>query len=358
MIKNNVNGRVYIGSSCCIDRRLYNHFSKLKRASHVNTSLQEDYSIFGEDNFIASVLCEVDESVDSEELYDIEQFYLDNFVDFDQDYNVAKKATGAVVGEVAKSVTVSVYNKYGEFAGTFPSISKANQYFGIKGNFKSALAKESNTANGYYVRRGERDYDFKIPVRNGVLFSCYDMDGCKVQTFNKYTDGVDFVDCYGTSNSIRCNVERCSMTVLYGYYWVRGDEPKIDLPKPEPVEIKPPVLYHQYNRLGEYIRTHEGLEAVRDFLGIKKPSCVSLFENGWNLISHGYYWSKIKVNNLSELGYQATVYEAYDDSGKVCHRFARPKDAADFFGKKRIRIKNAIKLQNKASGYNWRLVKI
>lgn len=55
-IENLVNHKVYIGQSSNFNRRKSHHFYNLKQGIHHNRFLQEDYNIYGLDNFIISIL--------------------------------------------------------------------------------------------------------------------------------------------------------------------------------------------------------------------------------------------------------------------------------------------------------------
>lgn len=68
-----INGKSYYGQSANIAQRLSFHLSDLLNKEHHNSALQEDFEIYGADNF----LCEVVEFVPVEDLNTIEQIYLD-----------------------------------------------------------------------------------------------------------------------------------------------------------------------------------------------------------------------------------------------------------------------------------------
>lgn len=59
-IRNSVTGQKYIGSSIDIRRKCIQHRSELRRGIHDNSSLQEAWSIYGEQAFVFSVLAECD----------------------------------------------------------------------------------------------------------------------------------------------------------------------------------------------------------------------------------------------------------------------------------------------------------
>lgn len=88
VITNLVNGKLYIGSSCDLDRRKSDHFRQLSGGYHSNTYLQNSWNRYGEENFtfIELELCEPDKCLERE------QYWLDEFQTyvFDNGYNRSK----------------------------------------------------------------------------------------------------------------------------------------------------------------------------------------------------------------------------------------------------------------------------
>lgn len=81
-IKNNINGKEYIGSSINVRKRFLRHFSELKNNKHKNTKLQNSYNKHGKDNFVFSILEEVNEKG---ALISREQYYIDTML---PEYNI------------------------------------------------------------------------------------------------------------------------------------------------------------------------------------------------------------------------------------------------------------------------------
>lgn len=74
-IKHNVaDGRVYVGSTKTLGRRLTTHYSKLKEQRHYCTELQNAWYIHGEDAFLLDVLEWV---TDGDSLAEREQYWMD-----------------------------------------------------------------------------------------------------------------------------------------------------------------------------------------------------------------------------------------------------------------------------------------
>lgn len=99
-IKNLINGKMYIGSSVNIRRRLItyanSHLKLLTLNKHSNPHLQNSWNKYGEDNFSFNIIELVD---DKNLLLEREQFYMDKFKTYDINigYNIAKIA-GSTLG--------------------------------------------------------------------------------------------------------------------------------------------------------------------------------------------------------------------------------------------------------------------
>ena len=90
MIKNNINGNFYIGSSKDIKKRWYAHKSTLKLNKHMNIYLQRSYNKYGKENFSYVLL----EKTDIDNLLLKEQEYLDKYKNDKKCYNIGIKSSG------------------------------------------------------------------------------------------------------------------------------------------------------------------------------------------------------------------------------------------------------------------------
>ena len=91
-IKNNLNNRIYVGSSINLYGRFMKHISMLKRNKHVNKYLQNDWNKCGEENFHINIL----EFCNKQNVSEKEQEYLDRLYD-EQNmcYNIKSKVKGS-----------------------------------------------------------------------------------------------------------------------------------------------------------------------------------------------------------------------------------------------------------------------
>jgi group I intron endonuclease len=84
LIKNTVSGKMYIGQSVEIERRIQNHKSSLLRGVHDNEHLQRAHEKYGKESLVYSVLreCSVDE------LDYFERYYINYFNSVKAGYNL------------------------------------------------------------------------------------------------------------------------------------------------------------------------------------------------------------------------------------------------------------------------------
>jgi group I intron endonuclease len=99
-IVNTINGHRYVGSSCDIKGRFFDHISGLKRRDHRNCCLQRAWDKYGDSNFIFRVIlyCDVDM------LLFYEQKCLDNLIT-KHDYNIAIDASASARGRKSSDET-------------------------------------------------------------------------------------------------------------------------------------------------------------------------------------------------------------------------------------------------------------
>lgn len=60
LLKNNANGKIYVGNTGNFKERSYAHLYHLRKNNHVNKTLQEDFNLYGEGAFEFLIAEEVD----------------------------------------------------------------------------------------------------------------------------------------------------------------------------------------------------------------------------------------------------------------------------------------------------------
>jgi group I intron endonuclease len=91
LIKNLVNGKVYVGSSSNFEDRKKRHLRLLEKNKHHSKKIQHSWNKYGKDNFIFDILEYVN---DLNDLKNREQFYIDLFESYNDEYgyNICKKS--------------------------------------------------------------------------------------------------------------------------------------------------------------------------------------------------------------------------------------------------------------------------
>ena len=95
-ITNLINGKIYIGSSINLKRRMNEHLRELRLNIHSNKRLQNSYNKYGEENFKTEVV----EYCDINKVREREQFYIDNYLPYltEIGYNISNCSTGGNTG--------------------------------------------------------------------------------------------------------------------------------------------------------------------------------------------------------------------------------------------------------------------
>jgi len=84
------NGKFYIGSTNDLIKRRIIHRFELKFERHFNKFLQADFDLYGDENFIFKVVERVSSLVSRNDLYKLEQKYMD---ELNPQYNIIRKVT-------------------------------------------------------------------------------------------------------------------------------------------------------------------------------------------------------------------------------------------------------------------------
>ena len=98
-IKNQVTGKMYIGSSRCISYRFKSHLSALRSGRHVNKDMQDDFNLYGEENFIFIPLFETSERHKT----DLEYFLMEILRTHDINTGYNNKDRGGTGGYLTRS---------------------------------------------------------------------------------------------------------------------------------------------------------------------------------------------------------------------------------------------------------------
>lgn len=123
MIKNKVNGMVYIGQTRQGKKRWTQHRTELRNNKHYNTHLQNSWNRYGEDNFEFSVVeyCELDD------LNDKERYWISRYNSMCSVYGYNNESGGGVDKITKNRKRIFQYNKEG-LIRTFDGLKTSRKY--------------------------------------------------------------------------------------------------------------------------------------------------------------------------------------------------------------------------------------
>lgn len=151
IIRNTVNGKVYIGQSRRISNREYSHFHALEKGTHYNKHLQRSYNTYGRDAFVFEVIewCDVSE-LDEREKYYIKEY---DSMNINKGYN--NEGGGNVGKEVSERMREAKRGANNPMYGKKPS--------------KETIEKLRKSARGHNTKLTEEQvYQLKEDLVNGI----------------------------------------------------------------------------------------------------------------------------------------------------------------------------------------------
>lgn len=160
-IKNKVNGKIYVGRSVCVPRRLRQHLRDLRRSRHFNQHLQRAFNKYGEDQFELIVL---EQCSSRYGLAAREQFWVDEhlstgvyntMLSMKDDVRITSPFLGKKHTEGAKRLmSERMKGKY---------VGKLNPFFGKKHSTKTRNVM-SESKRGKYGGTNNPNYGHKQPL--------------------------------------------------------------------------------------------------------------------------------------------------------------------------------------------------
>jgi group I intron endonuclease len=226
-IKNIKTGKFYIGSSCNLYNRLYEHFRYLKLNKHANPKLQSSYNKHGEDSFEYEIMM-----FDScENCFKAEQFCFDTYK---PEYNVYLQAemtnrklseeTKRKIGEKSKQKFIdnpNLKNILKEARNKKPVWNK-----GKKDIYSEETKKKMSDSakNSYKNKLGKADVRKKAICSsvetNRVPVVIYNNQGELIEEFFSISEAVKILNLSksaGANIISGLDVDK----IRYGYYWKR-----------------------------------------------------------------------------------------------------------------------------------------
>lgn len=166
------NGKRYIGSSVNLFRRYWNHKSYLNNNKHTVKELQKDYTEFGGDEFVFTVLQYIN-PVELKELLERETFFVKLLNTHKEGYNGIENSTHEKrIGNTPK--TIYCKSLISKEIKTFLSISEAGEYlfhFATETNqptslkiCKDRISEIARQSRGYKNIYSFKDHTFSLSL--------------------------------------------------------------------------------------------------------------------------------------------------------------------------------------------------
>ena len=188
-ITNICNGKIYIGQTTNFKQRVNEHKSDLKHNKHSNPDLQEDYFIYGIDNFKFEIL----EECNKYDLLELETKYINKAqlgnhkITFDGRQRISMANKGKVISEQQKekirkaakcNPNYGMKNKkHSEYSKQLMSIKKKGKYTGSSNSnykyseqFKQQLRHEYDICKNY-TQLGKKYNINRSTISNLIRFN-------------------------------------------------------------------------------------------------------------------------------------------------------------------------------------------
>jgi group I intron endonuclease len=300
MIKNNVNGKMYVGSSVNLINRMNGHINN----SH-NQSLANDLKIFGIAAFSYTVLefcpMRIDEDLPSfrKRLVDAEQKYMDAYLKSSSDkvyfdaiaYNTHYKSSGpsGIIRGAETREKLRVINtgrKMPRESVIKAAKSRLNAYnekiiseYGSLSNYWKARREHKNSS-----RRKRRE---DILSNIGASVACYDIDGVFIKKFNSQAEAyVEFkIAGGGISRAIKTNVLCKNM-----YWTLYGESSELGINVPILNRL---VVYSHGVEIGRFA----SILAISKFIGRSRVA-ITTYLNRKD--KDGLLYGQFRIEDISE----------------------------------------------------------
>jgi group I intron endonuclease len=219
LIKNKINGKIYIGSSNNIRKRWNEHKNDLRNDEHHSKHLQKSYKKYGIENFEFLILEEVQSAIG---LFALEQQYLDKHRPFDRNigYNISETAigpTGVVRNDLKrfnienKSKKVYQYSLNGVFLKKWNSVTEAASFYKKgKSDISRNCLKKTIQSFGYIWR-----YDYienldinEIKNKNKRKITQLTIDNVVIKEWESITEASKFLKINASKICSVCSGQR------------------------------------------------------------------------------------------------------------------------------------------------------
>ena len=167
-ITNKINGKIYIGSSVDLKRRINEHFWELKNNRHPNIHLQYAYNKYGRNNFEVEVIEYCNKNIVRER----EQYYIDKYLPYLQSvgYNISNNSNGGNTGNSethpkAKLTWNDVKKMRNKYNQDKLSMNELSKLYGISIQAVRAIILNINWHDDSYVPPSKQELKYRMSFK-------------------------------------------------------------------------------------------------------------------------------------------------------------------------------------------------
>lgn len=153
-IINLINGKIYIGSTKNMRRRLWKHRALLRHNKHHNPHLQNSWNKYGEENFDYAII----EQCSEEHQYEREQYYIDAF---HPEYNIAEEVLLPSYSEESRKKHSETRKRMFAEGLLTPTKMRKVYMYDLNGNFIKEFPSEISAARELGVHRSQVEKNLK-----------------------------------------------------------------------------------------------------------------------------------------------------------------------------------------------------
>ena len=261
-IVNTVNNRVYIGSSCCLDKRKYNHFLMLRNGNHDNNYLQRQYDKYGLDKFEFIIIEYIDYVCDKRELKDI---LMEKELYWMSKYNSTNRKNGYNLRCHPNSNLGYIFTKKHR-----ENISKARKGMKLSEEHKKKISISTMGENNHWYGKHGKDNPLSRPIINLTSEKVYESTEDAAKEYGVYPSSITAA-MNGKINTVK------------GCRWARLDN-NGSIIYPNYVD----KLHHKIINVSES-KIFNSIVSAAEYYGLK-PSNISNVLTGINKTAGGYVW--------------------------------------------------------------------
>lgn len=284
-----VNGKVYIGQSVDINRRLRTHKSMLKNNNHKNNYLQRSWNKHSEENFTFEIIENCKENICEREIY-----WIDFYNSLKDGYNLTAGGLGGQLGstwteERKEHIRNKLYGKkLSKETKTKIKLSRIGKTLSTETKLKISMSLKDKYKNGEINMDNIKHYG----KDNSKSVQVYQFDINTLKIINKFNcilDAEKYIGVIGINDCINKKQRSAG-----GFYWQRVDDTINDKYiglKKRTTPNKSISVYQIDVNSGNIINTFDSIADANVFIGKpRKSGDISATCSGKQKTSGGYIW--------------------------------------------------------------------